>query len=419
LIAVALAVAFATQNIQSAEKTKASNDETQSKNTAGHPPDNPIKPQTFVENIGAGAWIITRGPLSQKKSRPLFNPKIPEILVAAGCHGGRLHAGISDQLDQEHMTIPPETLKYIHEAVDSCLKAGMNIVMMVEIIKERDPSDKDMELQYKIWDRICYEMRNKSHRLAMAPFIEWHGWEKEPEPAKSKKFKEMQKRCTKIFRKYNPTRIIAYKGMASSRLNGPPWDFLELDKKKPDNPFFIVCGSAASLGTAHHSRKWLDWGINKNYTQDDMKKEISDFFKPALLFRKKYGVAIFVDHWTALVEGDETTSVDVDKRIAELKKSKMNRAKKDLVKLLRNKAKTEKKGQKFELRKYKLSQSIAFIKYVSELIIKNGLGGAFQPHTVDYFWNPSTKSKLNPQKGTPEYKAREIIMQSWGTRNTP
>lgn len=383
----------------------------------GHPPDAPIPPQEFVANIGSGAWIITRGPLSARKARTLFNTKIPKILAANGCRGGRLHIGISDQIDKDGMTIPPETLKYINDAVDSCLDAGMHIVMMVEIIKGREPSEKEMELQYKIWDRVCYEMRNKSHRLAMAPFIEWHGWEKEPQPEKLKKFKELQRRCTQIFRKYNPTRIIAYKGMASSRLNGPPWGFLELDKKKPANPYFILCASAASLGTAHHSRKWADWGINKQYSQEEIKNEIFGFFKPALDFREKYGVAIFVDHWNApLVDPPKLT---VEEYIANLKKSKTEHAKKALSKILRDKAKAEKKGKTFEIIRYSLEQSKAFVSYVSGLIRGNRLGGAFHPHTVEYFWNRTTLSELKPTPGSPDAKAQDIIKKSWGKCDRP
>jgi len=289
----------------------------------------------------------------------------------------------------------------------------MYIVMMVEIIKGKKPSARDLELHYKIWDKICYEMRNKSHRLAIVPFIEWHGWEDEPEQEKRKKFRGLQKKCTEIFRKYNPTRILGYKGMGSSRLNGPPWGFLELDKGIK-NPYYILCGSASSLGTAHHSRMWLDWGINKQYTQQQIKDEIYNFFKPAFEFRDKYGSAIFVDHWTAPVEGDEGTSIDVGKRIAELKSSRTNRAKKDLAKLYKMKDKAEYKGQEFVIPKYKLSQSEAFINYVSELIRKNGIGGAFQPRAVDYFWDDDTASPRRPAPGTSEYRAQQTFKKMWG-----
>jgi len=377
------------------------------------PPDKPIDPHTFVANIGSGAWLITRSPLSQKKSRPAFSPQIPKILTSNGCPGGRVHIAISDVVDKKNMCLKPETLKYIHQIADDFLASGMYIVMMIEIIKGKNPTARDMELQYKIWDQISYEVRNKSHRLALSPFIEWHGWEKAPYKEKWQKFEDMQHKCTEIFRKYNPTRILAYKGMGSSRLNGPPWKFLHLEKGIA-NPYFILCGSASSLGTAHHSKKFLDWNINEQYSNEEIKKEIFDFFKPALDFREKYGTAIFVDHWTAPVQGDELSSENLEQKIAKLKNSRKGRSEKTLKKILRDKEKAEKKGKEFVLRKYKLSQSKAFISYVSKLIRKNAMGGAFMPHTIQIFWDKDKLTPIIPAENSPEYIAQQIIKSSWG-----
>ena len=374
------------------------------------PPDKPIMPQEFAAEMGSGAWLILRGPLSAKKARPAYNPEIPKILKKNGCPGGRLHIGISDQLDLEKMEIPPETLKFIHEAVDGFLAEGMYLLMMVEIVKGKNLSERDLQLQYKIWDKICFEMKDKSHRLAMAPFIEWHGWEKESKEDCLKKFNKLQARCTHIFRKYNPTRILGYKGIASSRVNGTPWECLDIpygDK----SPYYLVCGSAASLGTAHHSQKWKDWGINEKYTDEEMKKEIYNFIKPALLYREKTGTAVVIDHWTA---GLHSNNIDGKFDLEAMGKSKRAADKREYAKLMRYKAKAEKKGKVFAPRKYSLDQRIAFAEYVGNIVKDNGLGAAGEPHIIDIFWDIRKNIPIVPAKGSVAYKRQEAARAVWG-----
>jgi hypothetical protein len=225
------------------------------------------------------------------------------------------------------------------------------------------------------------------------------------------KFKCMQKRATEIFRRYNPTRILAYKGLVSSRVNGNAWSFLNL-REKGLNPYFVISGSAASFGTAHHSMRWIDWDINEKYTNAQIKEEIFNFFLPALKIQQKYDVAIYIDHWTAIVHGDEKATVDMDERIEHLKKAHRirGRQKKELGKLL--KAKEE--GQTVVVRKYKLSQSVAFINYVVQIMQNNGIGGAFYPHTFDSFWDREKNQPADWPLGSPEYKAQQIIKSSWG-----
>jgi len=248
------------------------------------PPDPPIKPTQFTAEMGSGAWIIMRGPLSSKKARPTYHPGIPKILKANGCTGGRLHMGISDQIDTKNMVIPPETLKFIHETVDGFLAEDMYLMMM-------------------------------------------------------KKLNHLQSTSTRIFRKHNPTRIFGYKGMASSRLNGPPWEKLQIPYGD-QSPYYVVCGSAASLGTARHSQKWKDWGIFKNYTEEEIKKEIEDFVKPALEYSKKTGTPVMIDHWTA---GLHTDNVNGEIDLEAMKNSRSSRERKNYDKIMGDKTRAEKR----------------------------------------------------------------------------
>jgi hypothetical protein len=377
----------------------------------GKPPDAPIDPHVFVANAGTGAWMLGRPAGSRKKSRLLFRPEIAKILAENGCPGGRIHIGVTDVMDPKTGEVKKEAMESIMAFTDACLNEGMYVLLMYQCYAERNPDAEGMQTLFRLWDEMSYKMRNKSHRLAMCPFIEWHGWEKQPPEEWRPKFKCMQKRCTKIFRRYNPTRIVAYKGMASSRVNGNAWQFLNLDKKNV-NPYFVLSGSAASFGTAHHSTKWIDWDINKQYTNQQIKDETFNFFLPALKIQKKYNVAIYIDHWTALAYGDEKATLDMDERIAQIKKMHRirGRQQRELRKLLKAKA----EGRTVVVRKYKLSQSEAFINYVTKIMQNNGLGGAFYPHTFDCFWDRKTDQPADWPVDSPEYKAQQIIKNSWG-----
>ena len=379
----------------------------------GTPKDSPINPHVFVANAGSGAWMLGVPVGSRKASRQFFVPEIPKVLVANGAPGGRIHVGVSGLINKETQEVRDDSMKSIISFIDACLDQGMYVLLMYDSCSARNPNKEDLQLLFKVWDDICYKMRNKSYRLSMAPFIEWHGWEKSSKDERVSKFKCLQKRCEEIFRRYNPNRIYAYKGIGSSRVNSTPWRFLNLGCDDI-NPYFILSGSAASLGTTRHSCLWYDWNINKEHTNQEIKDEIFNFFLPALKFREKYNVAIYIDHWTAPVEGNEESSIDVDKRIAELKNSRTRRAKINLQILLRKIDRAKRKHQVFVLKKFKLSQSKAFIDYVSKLIKNNGIGGAFFPHTFDYFWDRKNQKPAIFPKDSPQYNAQEIIKKSWG-----
>ena len=374
------------------------------------PPDRPLTPKQWSQLCGNGSWMIfpesiPGGKHNKKMSVPLTSTTL-KSLKSIGIKGGRLQ--ISDStgvaIDPETGLLKKNILEAINKSVDKVLSAGFTVMMQVhfELKKEermalllsdrrgekwlKDHKIDSEEERFKRmrhmmiinvadslkrWEQLCKLMANKSHRLAMCPVVEchmfddWLQYRKKlnidneipwlPKGAdKLQAYRAYLDQCVRIFRKYNPTRIIGLKGYVSSRNHGVPlaaeklyWSkaqkkkmMKKLKKSGQDvsadtllpNAFdelkWPIGGDPAPgsgkpiyymaiLSASSPYGPWWDWNKNTQFTNAQIIKGASLRFEFIDKWRKKYGIEVFSDHW---LPTRHTEGVDYDRMPDKLKK---------------------------------------------------------------------------------------------------
>lgn len=376
------------------------------------PPDKPLTPEQWAGLCGNGSWMIFSeaipgGKSNKKMSVPLTRQTFTN-LKRLGITGGRLQINDSSGIAIDNNTglLKEETLDAIEKVVDTVLSNNMTVMMQVNF--ESDKNEKNAVFEnnrqgdewvekHKIknkeeriakmrkiilidvggavqrWEQLCKRLANKSHRLAMCPVVECHlfdYWLKYRDKLHIDKeipwlpkgvdslgaYRAYLNECTKIFRKYNPTRIIGHKGYTSSRNHGIPESAekvylskaqlaaLKAKSKKKKTPEATVDPETllpnsfdalkwpigddpapntgkpiyyiAILSASSAYGPWWDWDKNSEFTNEEIIKGASLRFKFIDKWRKKTGIQVFSDHWLP-ARYDE--NLDYDKLPAKLR----------------------------------------------------------------------------------------------------
>jgi len=375
------------------------------------PPDKPLTPKEWSKLCGNGSWMIFReaipGGKNNKKMRVPPTAKTFTNLKRLGITGGRLQINDSTgvAIDNKTGLLKEEVLNAIEKVVDTVLSNNMTIMMQVNFemdkneknaIFENDRNGDEWVEKHKIksneeriarmkrvifinvvgavkrWEQLCKRLANKSHRLAMCPVVESHLFEEDWLKLRDKlqlddkmqwlpkgvdslaAYRAYLDKCTKIFRKYNPTRIIGHKGYASSRGHGVPESaektylskaqLAAFNKKKKktneasegtetlmpnsfDKLKWPIGGDPAPntgkpiyylaiLSASAPYGPWWDWDKNSEFTNEEIIQGASLRFKFIDKWRKKTGIQVFSDHWLPTRHND---NVNYDKMPAKLR----------------------------------------------------------------------------------------------------
>lgn len=150
-------------------------------------------------------------------SRTEYHPDLPYLLKRNGSNGIRLHINLSQGEIYDHSlsnpTIASDALAEIHKIVDGFLAQDMYVLFQVELVSGQlftvQGAGQVIEQQFEaVWTHLCTEMQNKSHRLAMSPFIEFHGWSNLPRADAYVEYNRLIQSTRNILRIDNPTRIM-------------------------------------------------------------------------------------------------------------------------------------------------------------------------------------------------------------------
>jgi hypothetical protein len=362
------------------------------------PPDEPLSPREWSDLFGNGSWMIFSDVIAGKfkdkgkGGREMSSPTTFRNLKGLGITGGRFHVTGSVEgglLDPDTGLLTETTLAAIEDHVDMVLAEGFALMMQVNFtigsernailestrwgkewqernrIKDEDERLERMRRMVLVdvaaaparWEQLCQRLAVKSHRLAMCPVIECHLFEPEwmdfrdqlnvddympwlPKGASSiEAYRSYLAECTRIFRKYNPTRIIGHKGYVSSSNKGVPESAYrqymsqsqlaalesqgkgrkKLKKGGHDDPEALLPNSSDALNwpiggdpapgsglptyyiaiitTSHPSGPWWDWDVNKEFSNEEILEGAALNYKFIDKWRTKTGIEVFSDHW--------------------------------------------------------------------------------------------------------------------------
>jgi hypothetical protein len=289
------------------------------------PPDKPLTGQEWAAKMGNGSWLLFRYPPETLKGvdkMTEYNDKLPAQLKKAGIGGGRLHVSIGGRYtegqaiyDADTMKYTKESLEYLEKIIDAFMEQDMSLMLQINAFHNKDHKTEKGHLiglkrNYSLWEQLCKAFKDKSHNLAMAPMIEAHHFDWMGKKNMDKQWDAYHKfldKCTVIFRKYNPTRLMGYKPYLSAK--GPsfmstkdpyPGPLGELKFPygndphfKSGKPFYYIAIFAAPF-----PGPWFDWGTFKHYTKEEIiELTYKNQLKPVAKFQKETGIQTFEDHW--------------------------------------------------------------------------------------------------------------------------
>ena len=192
----------------------------------------------------------------------------------------------------------------------------------------------------------------------------------------------------------NPT-FLVYQKMVQAR--GGVNRVVPLKKDQPSN--IGGHGSGSSLGGGIVGR-WDDYGINKEFTDEQIKKQTFDFyFKETLDWRDKNKVAFWVDHWS----GGANYKTPEAKALTD--ERQRSRAKRD------ESSKAARRVSNKDSMPISDEQANAYFSYVSSLMRKHRIGGA--GGGMKAVWDFVNKSE---RKGSDPYLAivQDVVKKGWG-----
>ena len=267
--------------------------------------------------MGNGNWLIFHIPQDDFGFADVsFSPELLDSLKAAGYTGGRLHWQARDLVDPVTHLIDTGAVSYMSWIMDELSERDMAVCFQYDCLTKEEPDSMGAVAKSKYfttWEQLCMAFKDKSHNIAMCPVIEFHGWQylkvlytdTKDERYLAQMYDSTNwfyNECTKIFRTYNPTRIISYKPWGSAkRMEFHTLDFpFDGNHPNPDSGYYVASGSG-SYGMG----EWSDYGVWSTYTLDDLKWQAvtAGLGKPefgihyGVQWREQTGIQFWVDHW--------------------------------------------------------------------------------------------------------------------------
>ncbi|MGB0861481.1 MAG: T9SS type A sorting domain-containing protein [Saprospiraceae bacterium] len=341
------------------------------------PPDAAITSNDFVENLGSGTWAIMNIPKGGVGSRTEYHPDLPYLLKKNGSNGIRLHINLSQGDIYDHSlsnpTLHPDALIEIHKIVDGFLAQGMYVLFQVDVVNSPlftvQGAGQLVEQQFEaVWTHLCTEMKNKSHRLAMAPFIEFHGWSNLARPDAYIEYNRLLQSARDILRVDNPTRIMGVKAYKAARIYNTEWTNLNLPFGETSKDYTVLLGSGASLpASSTIFPGWEDFSeASPIATRQQMIDGVLTYFDEAKAYSDNNNYNIIIDHWDAEWEqhGDNDAIGILDRT--------------------------------------------AYARCFSNTMLKNGMGGYGNAVVFDNIWDENT-GEIKPVYGSSKYLWQQAL----------
>jgi hypothetical protein len=280
--------------------------------------DEPLTPKQWSQKMKNGCWLIPYLPQREVNDpfglqySPAMVKKLKEIGIT-GCRlhiskGGYAHEGRAGKsIHDIDGRIYKKNVDYISSIIDDFTQNGMAVLlqMCVEYGDEvKSPLSNHMAQERALvaWEQLSKAYKDKSHLLIMSPVIESHAFQYLKQTNIEKMlagYNSFLDKATVIFRKYNPTRIMAYK----------PWGAARGSKMKAINM------NTALRFPYGNDPDWTS-GVPYYYLAlvGDIGKghvSLSNTIKPAAEFRSQTGIEVVSDHWYAH-RGDENKKVNAE-----------------------------------------------------------------------------------------------------------
>lgn len=276
----------------------------------GNPPDKPLAPQEWINQMGIGSWWIFNIP-PEKDNRIKVNNYSEQILdsLQSMCiNGGRLHWQARDMFDPKTGFLLQEPIDKLHEIIDDFMERDMAICLNVDFLAKGFKMDAPQRQRIlNGWTQLSDEFKDKSHLLAMSPVIEWHGWHDLDSDVRRDSLNRFYDELTVIFREKNPTRIMSYKPWGSAKhaeFETLDYPFGNDPLPSSGKPFYYVSSCSGSYGMG----EWSKW--HPNMSTDSLqilKEQTMNAGKPskrvlglnsAIKHRKETGIPFWIDHWS-------------------------------------------------------------------------------------------------------------------------
>ncbi|TRX66096.1 MULTISPECIES: hypothetical protein [Carboxylicivirga] len=279
--------------------------------------DAPLRPEKWIEKMGTGSWMIFNIPPDKFGfADAKYSEVLVDSIVAAGFTGGRLHWQARDLVDEQSNLINPEAVKFLSAIIDDLTARNMAICLQYDCLKKEESKAMTRQTWAKYlstWEQLCIAFKDKSHLLAMCPVIEFHGFEylrKKAIKTKDISYKQalvdstnvFYTKCTEIFRRHNPTRIMSYKPWGSAKTL--PFHELDFpyanDPADPSEGYYVASGSGAygmgewELYSAADAVK-KDELVFQMLTAGKGKEELGIAY--AVKWREQTGIQFWIDHW--------------------------------------------------------------------------------------------------------------------------
>ncbi len=281
----------------------------------------PLSPQAWVEKMNMGSWWLFTYPGRADNNilTDNYSPRILDSLQQMGINGGRLHWQAKDDFDSS-LVLNQQAIDYFGEIIDDMTSRGMAVCFQIHTT-EKAMTSRVIQRCINGWTQVCQAYKDKSYLLAMCPVIEFHGWDDyylvngdtiwKTDPAYDPQVKIdslnwLYDTLTRIFRQYNPNRIMSYKPWGSaSRAKFEDLTFPFGDDPAPngDTAFYYVASMSGSYGMG----EWWRWKKNMDpdtlqmIKEQTMRSGISTTkdvgVHHALLYRESTGIPFWIDHW--------------------------------------------------------------------------------------------------------------------------
>jgi hypothetical protein len=330
-------------------------------NAAGVDASKPITAKQWtLAGDGIGAWVICNwtdeGHRNHRNPDP--TPELFDNLYSLGVRNVRLHMSkgntpCSSVIDPETWELRPATVKRMSTFIDLATSRGITVMLQfglgqsledLEGFDITEYEDKEVmgvaghiKIRERVWEHASRIFKDKSYLLAMCPFIEPHLWQT-VYPSTSGKGRARKNRgyllekefpwlkgakhggealnllydhFCRIFRKYNPKRIMGFKGNGVGgpkipmygKGGSPRHDLTMDDVKLPmihmDYPYGDDTDTTYQIAVvpmSHNQKRFYDWNVNKHYTNEQIIKYSEIMPNAVARWRAQTGIEIYNDH---------------------------------------------------------------------------------------------------------------------------